>query len=91
MLLWPLAYALRYLGFTVLQPQLCHDVHGYHKGANSHRLEIELTDALARHRQNILDFDTLPEIPFNRDQDFDEQSTLKAEAPSHSYFIRHSL
>ena len=30
LLLWPLAYALRYIGFTVLKPHLVHGVHGFH-------------------------------------------------------------
>ncbi|TYC64406.1 NAD(P)H-dependent oxidoreductase [Marinobacter sp. BW6] len=42
MLLWPLAYTFRYLGFDVLRPLIVHGVHGYHKGAAKDDLENRL-------------------------------------------------
>ena len=90
MLLWPLAYTLRYLGFTVLQPQICHDVHGYHEGGRKRKLEDSLSTALRTHRKTIDEFDNLPVMLFNSDDDFDNDATLKADAISHSHFIRHN-
>lgn len=90
MLLWPLAYTLRYLGFTVLEPKLCHEVHGYHTGDRKSELEHELTKALALHKETIYKFDDLPVMAFNSDNDFDDDLRLKADAHSHSHFIRHS-
>ncbi len=90
LLLWPLAYALRYLGFTVLQPVLVHGVHGYHKGETKSRLEERLQGVLHKQADIIVDFDQLPEMVFNRDSDFDEQGLLKPQAQSHSPFISHT-
>ncbi|MEP1931688.1 MAG: NAD(P)H-dependent oxidoreductase [Roseibium sp.] len=89
MLLWPLAYTLRYLGMTVLKPKLIHGVHGYFRGDAERTLETRLKSSLSDHKQTIADFDTLPEIPFNSDTEFDEGGRLKSDAPIHSLFIRH--
>lgn len=89
MLLWPLAYSLRYLGMTVLKPKLIHGVHGYFEGDAATALETRLRTSLSDHARTIADFDKLPEIPFNRDSDFDANGSLKPEAPGHSHFIRH--
>ncbi|WP_103225227.1 NAD(P)H-dependent oxidoreductase [Roseibium marinum] len=88
MLLWPLAYTFRYLGFDVLRPRLIHGVHGYHKGAAKQTLEQRLQDELKAHRQIIADYENLPGVPFNADDAF-EAGCLRADAPSHSLFIRH--
>jgi len=89
MLLWPLAYALRYLGFTVLQPCLIHGVHGFHDSGSKLKLEAKLKSGLIEQKQIMAGFDDLPEINFNPDTDFDESGVLKADAQSYSWFIRH--
>ncbi|SLN24672.1 NAD(P)H-dependent oxidoreductase [Roseisalinus antarcticus] len=89
MLLWPLAYTLRYLGFDVLEPRVVHGVHGYHKGAAKQALEQRLHAVLEDHPKTIADFDRLPRIAFNRDTEFDADGRLRPEAHSHSLFIRH--
>lgn len=89
MLLWPLAYTLRYLGFNVLQPIIYNNVHGYHKDDKKGALEDTLSTALTEHRKTIHEFDDLPAIKFNHDSDFDADSMLKPDASSYSYFIRH--
>lgn len=89
MLLWPLAYALRYLGFTVLKSHTIHGVHGYHKGRANEELESRLAGLLAGHKDTIANFDALPEISFNRDDEFSPEGKLHEDAVSHSHFIRH--
>lgn len=89
MLLWPLAYTLRYLGMTILRPKVIAGVHGYFRDDSKVRLENRLKNELSGHQQTITIFDSLPEIQFNADSEFDDNNQLKPEANSHSYFIRH--
>ncbi|WP_299817066.1 NAD(P)H-dependent oxidoreductase [uncultured Roseibium sp.] len=88
MLLWPLAYTFRYLGFDVLRPRTIHGVHGYHKGPAKMDLEARLQAELAGHCEAIAGYDTLPRLTFNADSDF-ERGRLRPGAPVHSHFIRH--
>ncbi len=89
MLLWPTAYTLRYLGFDVLEPRLVHGVHGYHTGADKTDLQDRLRTVLANQNALINGFDSLPAQPFNADDDFDANGTLRPDRPSHTPFIRH--
>ena len=89
MLLWPLAYTLRYLGFTVLEPIVVHGVHGYFEGAEREALEARLRATLDAQGDLLAKFDTLPRIQFNADTDFDEAGRLRPNRPSYSPFIRH--
>ncbi len=89
MLLWPLAYALRYLGFTVLQPRIVHSVHGFHQDTAKIDLENRLQQIIIDQKELISKFDELPIIHFNRDDDFDDNGILRPSAKSHSSFIRH--
>jgi NAD(P)H dehydrogenase (quinone) len=88
MLLWPLAYTLRYLGFSILVPCIAHGVHGYFSGAEETALQSRLHKLLQDHHQTMGDFDVLPEIAFNKDTDFDIDGKLLDSADCHSYFIR---
>jgi NAD(P)H dehydrogenase (quinone) len=89
LMLWPTLYALRYVGFTVLEPFLIHGVrsglHGQHADAQDRRLLCEAQ----RYRELLLDLDVAPVVPFNSDDDWDEAEKLKLTAPVHSPFIRH--
>jgi NAD(P)H dehydrogenase (quinone) len=85
--LWPAAYALRYLGFDVLEPRLVHGVHGYATGTRLTDLESRLRQNLYYQREVMAGFDTLPVMRFNADSDFDA-GRLRADAPSYSPFIR---
>lgn len=89
MLLWPLAYTMRYLGMTVLQPRLIFGVHGYFEGVEETALQERLKRELDAHAETIAGFDARPVIQFNADTDFDESGRLRPNAPSHSPFIRH--
>lgn len=88
LLLWPMAYTLRYLGFTVLRPQLVHGVHGFHEGAAKTDLEKRLVQTLADQSELVADFDALPVMSFNSDGDFDSRGVLKPSARSVSPFIK---
>lgn len=88
LLLWPLAYTLRYCGMDVLEPVLLHGVHGYFEGAEKTALEARLAAALDDQMRIMRDVDQRPVLPFNADGDFDETGRLRPDAPSHSPFIR---
>ena len=88
MLLWPMAYALRYLGFSVAVPEIVHGVHGYHRGTRKDDLAARLAGTLNAQSELIAAFDSRPLIRFNADDDFTEAGTLKADRPSYSHFIR---
>lgn len=89
MLLWPAAYTLRYLGFTVLVPEIVHGVHGYHEGTEIEDLQHRLHSVLNNQRNLMADFDERSVMPFNADDDFDANGTLRIGRPSHTPFIRH--
>lgn len=89
MLLWPAAYTLRYLGMTVLEPEILHGVHGYHKGDKRRSLQNRLTQALDHHHDVMAGLEKRPPILFNSDADFDENGRLLPDRPSFSAFIRH--
>jgi NAD(P)H dehydrogenase (quinone) len=89
LLLWPLAYTLRYCGMEVLDPLLVHGVHGYMSGAKKEALEARLSGVLSDQKDVLRGLDGRPAIRFNADTDFDATGRLRADAPSHSPFIRH--
>ena len=89
MLLWPSAYALRYLGFSVLIPEIVHGVHGYHRGERRSALRERLQLVLKKQHSLIADINNRPSIPFNADNDFDLDGRLKPNRLSYSSFIRH--
>jgi NAD(P)H dehydrogenase (quinone) len=89
MLLWPAAYTLRYLGFSVLKHEIIHGVHGYHRDQRKIDLEQRLKEKLAQHKELLAALPARPELQFNADGDFDKQGKLSPNAPSYSPFIRH--
>ena len=89
MLLWPAAYTLRYLGFSVLVPEVVHGVHGYHQGESRDALQVRLRAVLERQGELMAEFDNRPLMHFNPDSDFDPEGNLKPDRPSYSHFIRH--
>lgn len=89
LLLWPLAYTFRYLGYDIYRPEVLHGVHGYHRDSRKTALEARLTAALDSRQALIGGLPNRPLLPFNADTDFDETGRLKPGAPSHWPFIRH--
>lgn len=90
LLLWPTAYAFRYLGFTVLAPEVIHGVHGYQRAARKAALEARLRRALDGQPGLVEGFDTRAVLPFNGDDDFDADGRLKPGHPCYTPFIRHA-
>lgn len=88
MLLWPTAYTLRYLGFSVAVPEIVHGVHGYHHGAREGDLQERLANTLDAQAELMAEFGRRPLIQFNADDDFNTNGKLKADRRSYSHFIR---
>jgi NAD(P)H dehydrogenase (quinone) len=87
--LWPINYALHYLGFTVLVPALMFGVRGSFAGEDAVARKRYLERQLGRHRARFANVDAMPAIPFNAAEDWDHRRRLKPDAPTHSPFIRH--
>jgi NAD(P)H dehydrogenase (quinone) len=89
LILWPIHYALHYVGFTVLEPSLITGVHDGHLGDAAAAQDRHLDAQLRRYRQRLENLNDVPAIPFNSGDDWDEHRKLKLHAPVHSPFIRH--
>jgi NAD(P)H dehydrogenase (quinone) len=89
LLLWPLMYALRYVGYDVLEPHLIHDVRGDLDGAAALARDARLARRCDAYRARLADWSAWPRVPFNTGADFGPDGALRADAPSHSPFIRH--
>lgn len=77
LLLWPLAYTLRYCGMDVTEPVTAHDVHGYWQGADRQRLEQELGSVLAGQGAVMAGLADRPLWRFHADGDFDDRNVLR--------------
>lgn len=86
LLLWPLAYTLRYCGFDIAEPAAIHNVHGYHTGDAKAALEAGITATLAAQTALIERIGDRPRWRFNADTDF-ENGRLKPGAPTYGPFI----
>ena len=86
--LWPLLFPFRYLGFEVLQPEVFHGVGGVafiedqESGLNT--LEVYSN----RWAETLKHLSSRDSIPYNRDEDFDENKKLHHDAPVYSPFVR---
>jgi NAD(P)H dehydrogenase (quinone) len=89
LLLWPSLYALRYLGFTIVQPTIIYGVRGGLVGSAAETQARALSDSAAAYTSALLHIDELPTVPFNTADDWDHNDKLKAGAPEYSPFIRH--
>jgi NAD(P)H dehydrogenase (quinone) len=89
LILRPGLYALRYIGFTVLQPTILYGVRSGLEGTDAERQGRYLLDRASDYRKLLLDIDDVAEVPFNTDGDWDEAGKLRAGAPVYSPFIRH--
>ncbi len=90
LLLWPLHFALNYVGFSVLPPFRSFAVEGGRGDAAdraAHAAKLAgYRDGLAAHLQAL---DSLAPLAFNGWDDWDAEGRLKPEAPSHGPFMRH--
>lgn len=90
LILWPIHYALHYLGFTVLEPGLIAGVRGGYSESEGAAQDRYLNAQLQAHAARLADLTAIGEIPFNTADDWDEQRKLRPNARVHSPFIRHS-
>ena len=89
LILWPLHYALHYLGLTVLEPAIITSAHGGFATDDAIAQARYLEEQLCIHRARFANINAVPIIPFNTAEDWDERRKLKPHAPVHSPFIRH--
>ncbi|RKT98701.1 flavodoxin family protein [Burkholderia sp. Nafp2/4-1b] len=84
MLLWPIQYAFRYVGFDVLRAHL---IHGVWSGRS------DMAQAMGAEMRNLATFcsriDEAPLLSFNTPIDWDESGRLKPYAASVTPFIQH--
>lgn len=89
--LWPLLFPFRYLGFDVLEPEIFHGVGGvaFIEGDEGGLSTMETyTDRWVAALKTL---SSRPQVPYNRDGDFDEAKRLFPDAPVYSPFIRHKV
>ncbi|TFZ44593.1 flavodoxin family protein [Stenotrophomonas maltophilia] len=89
LLLWPLMYSLRYVGFEVMEP---HVVNGVRSGLAAERVQAHdeaLAAATLSYRERLTHWRQWPTVPFNNSGDFEDGVALRAEATAYSPFIRH--
>lgn len=77
LLLWPLAYTLRYCGFDIAVPEAVHGVHGYWEGQEKAKVEARLGDVLAGQKALIADLPNRSRLRFHLDSDFGEDGKLR--------------
>lgn len=85
LILWPILYAFRYVGFDVIRPFTLHDIRGQDVEVMAQRDEA----LLARYGKFLRALDAAPHVPFNVAEDWDGEGRLRPGAPSYSPFIRH--
>jgi NAD(P)H dehydrogenase (quinone) len=91
LVLWPVLMTLHYVGLAVLPPMLVHGVSGGSDAAAARALEARLEAAERAIADQIERLERTEVVPFNRQEDFDEELRLRPEARSHTPFIRHHL
>ena len=84
LLLWPIQYAFRYVGFDVLQSYLVHGI-----WADCTASGRDLNEELRRYSSFCADIDQAAVLLFNSPTDWDEHGQLKEGAPSYTPFIQH--
>ncbi|MDJ0824833.1 MAG: NAD(P)H-dependent oxidoreductase [Rhodobacter sp.] len=87
LLVWPVAYALRYCGFDICAPVFVHGVHGYLEGAEKAALEARLRQVLAAQAGVMAGLAARELWPFNADTEFDADGRMRPGAPVHWPFI----
>ncbi|MEM8645011.1 MAG: NAD(P)H-dependent oxidoreductase [Pseudomonadota bacterium] len=90
MLMWPILFPFRYLGYDVLTPEILHGIGGV-AFVEGHEEGLSAMDQYTNRWQDQLSgLAERQSIPYNRDDDFDETKRLLPDAPSYSPFISHA-
>jgi NAD(P)H dehydrogenase (quinone) len=88
LLLWPILFPFRYLGFDVYEPEILHGVGGV-AFIEGHETGLSMLDTYTnRWAATLGSLDTRPLIPYNSDDEFDQTKRLVPGAPVYSPFIR---
>ena len=90
LILWPIHYALHYVGFTVLEPLLITGVRAHDATVESGAPNEDLAARVLTLTERLATLDLIPTIRFNGSDDWDHQQKLKPGAPIYSPFIRHA-
>ncbi len=90
LLLWPILFPFRYLGFDVYEPEILHGIGGV-AFVEGHEDGLSAMDTYSnRWAMTLETLSSRPLVPYNRDSDFGETKRLKPDAPVYSPFIRHT-
>jgi len=87
--LWPLLFPFRYLGFTVLEPEVFHGVGGVAFIENNEDGLSAIDSYSDQWSSTLNNLSIRPSIKYNSDDDFDETKRLRSGAPVYSPFVRH--
>ncbi|MFT4020010.1 MAG: NAD(P)H-dependent oxidoreductase [Acinetobacter sp.] len=90
LMLWPPIHALHYIGYTMLEPYLIHGVRGGLNGIEKDKQQQRLNQKVRDFENKLINIDEWPIIPFNKEEDFNDDKTLKPHAPEYSPFVRHN-
>jgi len=90
LILWPIHYALYYVGFSVLEPTIATGVRPARSSFGTQQQLTHLRQQLRDHRAIFQKIDARRAIAFNQSTDWDSDGKLKPGAPVYSPFIRHA-
>jgi len=90
LLLWPLLFPFRYVGYDVFRPEVFHGIGGmaFVEGHEDGTSGVGLFKG--RWQDQLTNLSGRPTIPYNRDDEFDDRKRLIPEATSFSPFISHA-
>ncbi len=89
MILWPVNYALHYVGFTVLEARIVAGVRGGFHGDDAVIQQRFLDQTIHDHCKWVGRLEETATIAFNGPEDWDERRRLRPTAAVLSPFIRH--
>lgn len=90
LLLWPILFPFRYLGFHVYEPEIFHGVGGVAFVEGHENGLSTLNTCAGRWSETLKNLPSRQLVPYNRDHHFDENKRLLPNAPAYSPFIRHT-
>ncbi|ADU72215.1 hypothetical protein [Pantoea sp. At-9b] len=74
----------------MLEPYLIHGVLGGLDGLAKEKQQQFLNEKVKDFESRLMNINEGPIIPFNREEDFNDDKTLKPQAPEFSPFVRHN-
>ncbi len=90
LMLWPALHALQYIGYSVLEPYLIYGVRGGLKDKEQDQQQLRLEQQMLDYENKLISLETWPTLHFNKNEDFTDAMTLRADSPEFSPFIRHN-